>query len=163
MHLGRDFLFRGKQAASILWISATKPTPRPPSLDRSLETTSTFQRSMSHKRQPQHGTLPSSMFKFTSQCLESNRNGPFDFGGSSRICVLFGRIMEKLIDLEVIFSWEDNYIWICIWKKNLKNVIWTLYVLFLRDFNYWSSNNVKMDTLGSYSVIERKWRYFKNL
>lgn len=116
MHLGRDFLFRGKQAASILWISATKPTPRPPSLDRSLETTSTFQRSMSHKRQPQHGTLPSSMFKFTSQCLESNRNGPFDFGGSSRICVLFGKIMEELIDLEVIFSWEDNYIWISIWK-----------------------------------------------
>lgn len=98
------------------WISATKPTPRPPSLDRSLETTSTFQRSMSHKRQPQHGTLPSSMFKFTSQCLESNRNGPFDFGGSSRICVLFGRIKEELIDLEVIFSWKDNYIWICIWK-----------------------------------------------
>lgn len=79
MHLGRDFLFRGKQAASILWISATKPTPRPPSLDRSLETTSTFQRSMSHKRQPQHGTLPSSMFKFMSQCLESNRNGPFEW------------------------------------------------------------------------------------
>lgn len=39
-----------------------------------------------------------------------------DFGGSSRICVLFGKIMEELIDLEVIFSWEDNYIWICIWK-----------------------------------------------
>lgn len=39
-----------------------------------------------------------------------------DFGGSSRICVLFGRIMEELIDLEVIFSWEDNYIWIYIWK-----------------------------------------------
>lgn len=30
--------------------------------------------------------------------------------------VLFGRIMEELIDLEVIFSWEDNYIWIYIWK-----------------------------------------------
>lgn len=39
-----------------------------------------------------------------------------DFGGSSRICVLFGKIMEELIDLEVIFSWEDNYIWIYIWK-----------------------------------------------
>lgn len=45
-----------------------------------------------------------------------------DFDGSSRICVLFGRIMGKLIDLEVIFLWEDNYIWIYIRKMILEGM-----------------------------------------
>lgn len=55
--------------------------------------------------------------------------------GSSRICVLFGRIMEELIDLEVIFSWKDNYIWICIWKMHW-NCTWrTLYERYM--FYFW--------------------------
>ena len=35
---------------------------------------------------------------------------------------VFGRIMGELIDLEVIFLWEDNYIWIYIRKMVLEGM-----------------------------------------
>lgn len=35
---------------------------------------------------------------------------------------VFGRIMGELIDLEVIFLWEDNYIWIYIRKMILEGM-----------------------------------------
>lgn len=87
----------------------------PPSLNRSLETTSTFQRSMSHKRHdPSTTTLPSSTFKFACYVVvpvfgikSKHRfwtDPSSDFGGSSRICVLFGELWKNWLILRELFS-----------------------------------------------------------
>lgn len=102
MHLGRDFLFRGKQAASILWISATKLLDLPRSIDHS--------RPRQPFNDPCRISANHNTERFQVQCSSSRPSVWNQIETDPSILVvpvesvLFGRIMEELIDLEVIFS-----------------------------------------------------------